>query len=183
MTLVSLPPLPPRECVTICFCTSPITCTVFLYFLHSVVVTVLSVSVICDGCTHVNAKANLQYWLIKESESEYCTINKSIVVCSSVQYCHYVAGLVGIGLSQLFSASQLEDPEVGLDTELANSMGLFLQKTNIIRDYLEDIQQGRAFWPEEVGFSKLFIFVLKWCPGHLGGTIGLCACSVYRHWV
>ncbi|XP_037541781.1 squalene synthase isoform X2 [Nematolebias whitei] len=65
------------------------------------------------------------------------------------QYCHYVAGLVGIGLSKLFSASQLEDPEVGQDTELANSMGLFLQKTNIIRDYLEDTQQGRTFWPQE----------------------------------
>nr|XP_057912150.1 squalene synthase isoform X1 [Doryrhamphus excisus] len=65
------------------------------------------------------------------------------------QYCHYVAGLVGIGLSRLFSASQLEDPEVGWDTELANSMGLFLQKTNIIRDYLEDTQEGRAFWPRE----------------------------------
>uniref|UniRef100_A0AAQ4PJA2 Squalene synthase n=2 Tax=Gasterosteus aculeatus aculeatus TaxID=481459 RepID=A0AAQ4PJA2_GASAC len=64
-------------------------------------------------------------------------------------YCHYVAGLVGIGLSRLFSASQLEDPEVGRDTELANSMGLFLQKTNIIRDYLEDTQVGRAFWPQE----------------------------------
>ncbi|XP_036405625.1 squalene synthase isoform X2 [Megalops cyprinoides] len=65
------------------------------------------------------------------------------------KYCHYVAGLVGIGLSRLFSASQLEDPEVGRDTELANSMGLFLQKTNIIRDYLEDQQEGRAFWPKE----------------------------------
>ncbi|KAF5893808.1 squalene synthase isoform X2, partial [Clarias magur] len=65
------------------------------------------------------------------------------------KYCHYVAGLVGVGLSQLFSASQLEDPEVGRDTELANSMGLFLQKTNIIRDYLEDQQEGRSFWPEE----------------------------------
>lgn len=68
----------------------------------------------------------------------------------SLQYCHYVAGLVGVGLSKLFSASKLEDPEVGQDTELANSMGLFLQKTNIIRDYLEDMQEGRAFWPQEV---------------------------------
>ncbi|XP_078085469.1 squalene synthase isoform X1 [Mustelus asterias] len=65
-------------------------------------------------------------------------------------YCHYVAGLVGIGLSRLFSASELEDPVVGQDTELANSMGLFLQKTNIIRDYLEDQQEGREFWPQEV---------------------------------
>lgn len=33
-------------------------------------------------------------------------------------------------------------------------MGLFLQKTNIIRDYLEDMQEGRAFWPEEVSLSS-----------------------------
>lgn len=66
------------------------------------------------------------------------------------KYCHYVAGLVGIGLSRLFSASELEDPLVGEDTERANSMGLFLQKTNIIRDYLEDQQEGREFWPQEV---------------------------------
>uniref|UniRef100_UPI00398E52E6 squalene synthase isoform X2 n=1 Tax=Pristiophorus japonicus TaxID=55135 RepID=UPI00398E52E6 len=65
-------------------------------------------------------------------------------------YCHYVAGLVGIGLSRLFSASELEDPVVGQDTELANAMGLFLQKTNIIRDYLEDQREGREFWPQEV---------------------------------
>lgn len=51
-------------------------------------------------------------------------------------YCHYVAGLVGIGLSQLFSASGRESPELATNTELANHMGLFLQKTNIIRDYL-----------------------------------------------
>ncbi|XP_032188134.1 squalene synthase isoform X1 [Mustela erminea] len=66
------------------------------------------------------------------------------------KYCHYVAGLVGIGLSRLFSASELEDPLVGEDTECANSMGLFLQKTNIIRDYLEDHREGREFWPQEV---------------------------------
>ncbi|XP_048373528.1 squalene synthase-like isoform X3 [Sphaerodactylus townsendi] len=66
------------------------------------------------------------------------------------RYCHYVAGLVGIGLSQLFSASTLEDPIVGQDTELANSMGLFLQKTNIIRDYLEDQLEDREFWPREI---------------------------------
>ena len=57
---------------------------------------------------------------------------------------------MGIGLSRLFSASQLEDEIVGKDTALANSMGLFLQKTNIIRDYLEDIEQGREFWPKGV---------------------------------
>jgi farnesyl-diphosphate farnesyltransferase len=34
--------------------------------------------------------------------------------------------------------------------DLSNSMGLFLQKTNIIRDYLEDINEKRIFWPREV---------------------------------
>jgi len=66
------------------------------------------------------------------------------------RYCHFVAGLVGEGLSRLFSATGCEDPSVGEARELSNSMGLFLQKTNIIRDYLEDLVDGRAFWPQEV---------------------------------
>ncbi|GAV01581.1 hypothetical protein RvY_12270 [Ramazzottius varieornatus] len=65
------------------------------------------------------------------------------------EYCHYVAGLVGIGLSRLFVASGLEEPIVGSDERLANSMGLFLQKTNIIRDFQEDTVQDRLFWPRE----------------------------------
>jgi len=67
-------------------------------------------------------------------------------------YCHYVAGLVGHGLTRLFSASGLEDPNLDSPDGLriANSMGLFLQKTNIIRDYLEDLQQGRTWWPQQI---------------------------------
>ncbi|KAG5624906.1 hypothetical protein H5410_010124 [Solanum commersonii] len=66
------------------------------------------------------------------------------------EYCHYVAGLVGLGLSKLFHASGTED--LASDS-LSNSMGLFLQKTNIIRDYLEDINEVpkcRMFWPHEI---------------------------------
>ncbi|KAF5951475.1 hypothetical protein HYC85_009419 [Camellia sinensis] len=40
------------------------------------------------------------------------------------EYCHYVAGLVGLGLSKLFHASGSED--LASDS-LSNSMGLFLQ--------------------------------------------------------
>lgn len=29
-------------------------------------------------------------------------------------------------------------------------MGLFLQKVNIIRDFLEDYEDGRCFWPKKV---------------------------------
>ncbi|KAF7810838.1 squalene synthase [Senna tora] len=66
------------------------------------------------------------------------------------EYCHYVAGLVGLGLSKLFHASGSEDlaPD-----HLSNSMGLFLQKINIIRDYLEDINEipkSRMFWPRQI---------------------------------
>jgi len=65
-------------------------------------------------------------------------------------YCHYAAGLVGHGLSALFSASGLEDPELKFQKDLSNSMGLFLQKTNIIRDYNEDLFSSRTFWPKEI---------------------------------
>ncbi|KAL2477113.1 Squalene synthase [Forsythia ovata] len=66
------------------------------------------------------------------------------------EYCHYVAGLVGLGLSKLLHASGKED--LPPDT-LSNSMGLFLQKTNIIMDYLEDINEipkSRMFWPRQI---------------------------------
>jgi farnesyl-diphosphate farnesyltransferase len=66
-------------------------------------------------------------------------------------YCHYVAGLVGEGLSRLFESTGFESVEVSnVSTTLANTMGLFLQKTNILRDYLEDYVDGRTFWPQEV---------------------------------
>jgi farnesyl-diphosphate farnesyltransferase len=74
-------------------------------------------------------------------------------------YCHYVAGLVGEGLSRIFSASGKEASWVGDQLELSNSMGLLLQKTNIIRDYREDTDEQRYFWPREIwgkyGFKEM----------------------------
>ncbi len=65
-------------------------------------------------------------------------------------YCHYVAGLVGYGLSGLFSASGYEDVRLKHQLAISNAMGLMLQKTNIVRDYHEDMLQGRVFWHREV---------------------------------
>lgn len=65
-------------------------------------------------------------------------------------YCHYVAGLVGIGLSGLFSASGVEPHQLREEKVISNAMGLFLQKTNIIRDYHEDLYADRTFWPMHV---------------------------------
>ena len=75
----------------------------------------------------------------------------TILISDYDLYCHYVAGLVGEGLSRLFEATGYESSAVGnVSTTVANTMGLFLQKTNIIRDYLEDYVDGRTFWPKEV---------------------------------
>ncbi|THG97942.1 hypothetical protein EW145_g7510, partial [Phellinidium pouzarii] len=65
-------------------------------------------------------------------------------------YCHYVAGLVGEGLSRLFSASGKEAPWLSEQAMLSNGMGMLLQKTNILRDFREDVDDGRLFWPREI---------------------------------
>lgn len=65
-------------------------------------------------------------------------------------YCHYVAGLVGEGLSRLFVATEKEAAPLANELVLSNSMGLLLQKTNILRDVREDIDQARFFWPRSV---------------------------------
>jgi farnesyl-diphosphate farnesyltransferase len=74
-------------------------------------------------------------------------------------YCHYVAGLVGEGLSGLFSASGKERSWLAGQRTLSNSMGLLLQKTNILRDIKEDVDEGRGFWPraiwEKYGFNSM----------------------------
>lgn len=66
------------------------------------------------------------------------------------EYCRVAAGLVGQGLSKIFGASGLESQSIADETELSNNMGLFLQKTNIIRDFLEDYVDGRTWWPAEI---------------------------------
>jgi farnesyl-diphosphate farnesyltransferase len=65
-------------------------------------------------------------------------------------YCHYVAGLVGEGLSALMASSGQEAPVIGKLKTLSNSMGLMLQKVNIMRDFREDVNDARIWWPKEI---------------------------------
>lgn len=65
-------------------------------------------------------------------------------------YCHHVAGIVGEGITRMAVFAKFGDKKLLEKEELYESMGLFLQKTNIIRDYREDIDDGRSFWPKEV---------------------------------
>lgn len=86
-------------------------------------------------------------------------------------YCHYVAGLVGEGLTKLFVESELGNPKLAERPTLTESMGQFLQKTNIIRDIHEDWQDGRRWYPKEI-WSK---HVDKWedlfDPQHRGKAL------------
>ncbi|KAH9903792.1 farnesyl-diphosphate farnesyl transferase [Xylariomycetidae sp. FL2044] len=74
------------------------------------------------------------------------------------EYCHYVAGLVGEGLTRLFVEGEFANPALLSRMELTESMGQFLQKTNIIRDIHEDSLDGRRWWPKDI-WSK---HVDKW---------------------
>ncbi|MEI0698871.1 squalene/phytoene synthase family protein [Brachyspira intermedia] len=58
-------------------------------------------------------------------------------------YCYYVAGTVGLYLTEL--AKILDNIE--LDREKAKSLGRFLQKVNIIKDAKLDYEEKRVFWP------------------------------------
>ena len=65
-------------------------------------------------------------------------------------YCYYVAGLVGEGLTRLFVEAKLGNPLLLERPDLHKSMGMFLQKVNIIRDIREDFEDKRRFWPKEI---------------------------------
>ncbi len=77
-------------------------------------------------------------------------INGVATIAEYELYCHYVAGLVGEGLTRLFVESQLANPQLLVRMDLTESMGQFLQKTNIIRDVHEDWLDKRRFWPKEI---------------------------------
>ena len=65
-------------------------------------------------------------------------------------YCHYIASLVSKGLSRLFSVTGKESPSLAHQLQLSNSLGIFLQKMNIIHDFQEDVREWHFFWPCEI---------------------------------
>jgi farnesyl-diphosphate farnesyltransferase len=92
-------------------------------------------------------------------------------------YCHYVAGLVGDGLTRLFVESKFANPALLNRPELTESMGQFLQKVNIIRDIKEDWDDKRRFWPKEIWskhvdkwedlFDPKFKQQAEWCQSEM----------------
>ena len=64
-------------------------------------------------------------------------------------YCHYASGLVSKGMTRMFIEAKLANPVLLERPDLTESMGQFLQKTNIIRDVHEDRMEKRRHWPKE----------------------------------
>lgn len=74
-----------------------------------------------------------------------------VTLADQNEYCYYVAGLVGLMLTDLFGAyGHISDREKALLTPLAVDFGLALQKVNILRDLREDLTEDRCYWPSEV---------------------------------
>ncbi|CCM03433.1 uncharacterized protein FIBRA_05566 [Fibroporia radiculosa] len=71
-------------------------------------------------------------------------------------YCHYAAGLVGEGLTRMFAQPGKDQPLPAELLALANSAGLFVQKVDIIRDFREDIEEQRCFWPKEIWGREVY---------------------------
>lgn len=68
-------------------------------------------------------------------------------------YCHIVAGVVGDGLTRMFALSRHASPQLVQRRQLWDCMGSFLQRANIIRDFVEDMVDGRAWWPRSTWAS------------------------------
>ena len=122
---------------------------------------------------------------------QYFTVRKVETIKDYDLYCHYVAGLVGIGLSEMFAASGLEDDSISSSETNANHMGLFLQKTNIIRDFLEDHEDvnevtgdRRVFWPKEIWgqyTDSLHNFTFGKCETQAVACLNHMVCDAIRH--
>ncbi|KAG9229324.1 isoprenoid synthase domain-containing protein [Amylocarpus encephaloides] len=81
-------------------------------------------------------------------------------------YCHYVAGLVGDGLTTFFVEGGFANPTLSNRPDLTESMGQFLQKANIIRDVREDFIDQRRFWPKEIWSKHVDKFDDLFDPKH-----------------
>lgn len=67
------------------------------------------------------------------------------------EYCYYVAGTVGLYLTNLLKLKGSNITDKIFEKLVTNSIsfGLFQQKLNIIRDYVEDkTTKKRSFWPQ-----------------------------------
>jgi farnesyl-diphosphate farnesyltransferase len=101
--------------------------------------------------------------------AEFLSVTKINTMEELDRYCHYVAGIVGIGMGKIFATYETENPTLDspLSRIFSNHNGLLLQKTNIIRDFYEDLQYGKIYLP----FSRDSYLFLSGEEGYVGKFI------------
>ena len=97
-------------------------------------------------------RALAKRWTTEMAEGMCGFLKKPITTQDDLnEYCYYVAGTVGLYLTNLLKLKGSNVTEsVFMKLEVnAVSFGLFQQKLNIIRDFVEDqVTKRRSFWPQ-----------------------------------
>ena len=91
-------------------------------------------------------------WTTEMAEGMCAFLKKPIDTHEDLnEYCYYVAGTVGLYLTNLIKLKGSNVTEELFEKLRTNavSFGLFQQKLNIIRDFVEDrVTKKRSFWPQ-----------------------------------
>jgi len=91
-------------------------------------------------------------WTIEMAEGMCAFLKRPISTLEDLnEYCYYVAGTVGIYLTNLLKlkGSNISESVFMKLEGNAVSFGLFQQKLNVIRDFVEDqVTKRRSFWPQ-----------------------------------
>ena len=97
-------------------------------------------------------KALANKWTGEMAQGMCAFLKKPINTSADLnEYCYYVAGTVGLYLTNLLRLKGSNITDEVFEKLAANSVpfGLFQQKLNIIRDYEEDkMTKKRSFWPK-----------------------------------
>jgi farnesyl-diphosphate farnesyltransferase len=85
-----------------------------------------------------------------EGMSKWCD-REIATLADQNEYCWYVAGLVGLLLTDLFRLTgHVSERDAALLRPLAPDFGLALQKVNILRDLRSDLEERRCYWPTQI---------------------------------
>ncbi len=97
-------------------------------------------------------KALAKRWTTEMAEGMCIFLTRPINTLKDLNdYCYYVAGTVGIYLTHLLrlKGRNITKSIFKKLTDNAVSFGLFQQKLNVIRDFVEDqVTKRRSFWPQ-----------------------------------
>jgi len=97
-------------------------------------------------------KQSITKWVTEMAEGMKQYSRRNIKTFSDQNvYGYYVAGTVGNLMIELFHYyGHISDSSLVKLRELATDFGVALQKVNVIRDFLDDIKEGRRYWPEHL---------------------------------